>query len=384
MTETEQQAASILIVDDEPANLNLLSEMLSGRGFKVRAVLNGTRALAAAQANPPDLILLDVMMPDMSGYQVCEKLKAQERTRDIPILFLSALNDTANKVMAFTVGGLDYVTKPFQIEEVLARVKTQMTLRNLQRQLQATNAELVKQLNEVQARNAELDAFAHTVAHDLRNPLSVLLGYAELLADDGTPVDDPVRRDWVNDILKLGRRMDGIIRELLFLSEVRVAQLACTPIDTPMLVAEALAQLKTEIAVSQAEIALPDAEQWPPACGYGPWIVQVWANYLSNAIKYGGRPARIELGGCVQPDHTARFWVRDNGAGLTPEEQSRLFLEFSRLRHTGVPGHGLGLSIVRRIVEKMGGQVGVESRPGEGSTFFFTLRQEAEPRICTN
>jgi two-component system sensor histidine kinase/response regulator len=374
MSETERPGGSILIVDDEPANLSLLSDLLSGRGFKVRAVLNGARALAAAQASPPDLILLDVMMPGMNGYEVCEKLKADERTRNIPVLFLSALSDTANKVKAFAAGGLDYITKPFQVEEVLARVETQMTLRRLRRELEAANAELTRHIDDIQARNAELDAFARNVAHDLRNPLSVLLGYAELLAEGDRKVDDAVRREWVDDILRLGRQMDEIIHALLFLAEVRGTQLNRTPLDMAALVGDALAQLKGQIEASAAEVSLPDATEWPVAWGYRPWIVRVWVNYLSNAIKYGGRPPRIVLGGELEASGAmARFWVRDNGPGIAAEDQDRLFVEFSRLPRAGVSGHGLGLSIVRRIVEKLGGRAGVESRPGEGSTFYFTL-----------
>ncbi len=144
---------NILVVDDTPANLRLLSSMLADQGYKVRSVINGAMALTAAQAAPPDLILLDINMPEMNGYQVCEKLKAHAETRDIPIIFISALGETKDKIQAFTVGGVDYVTKPFQIEEVLARVQTHIALRNLQRQLQRTNGELEKR---VQERTAEL------------------------------------------------------------------------------------------------------------------------------------------------------------------------------------------------------------------------------------
>src|SRR5206468_1582865 len=116
-----------------------------------------------------------------------------------------------------------------------------------------------------------------------------------------------------------------------------------------------------------------DIEKWPTASGYAPWVEEVWTNYISNAIKYGGNPPRVELGADVDPDHMIRFWVRDNGAGLAPEQQSQLFKMYSRLGETRIQGHGLGLSIVQRIVEKLGGQVGVESIPGQGSTFSFTL-----------
>ena len=145
------------------------------------------------------------------------------------------------------------------------------------------------------------------------------------------------------------------------------------PLDMGAIVNEAQARLSDVIAEHQAEIILP--ESWPVAVGYGPWIEEVWVNYISNAIKYGGQPPCVKVGVFARENGTARFWVRDNGAGLTPDQQARLFVPFERLEQTRAQGHGLGLSIVQRIVTKIGGQVGVESEgvPGQGSTFFFTL-----------
>jgi len=143
------------------------------------------------------------------------------------------------------------------------------------------------------------------------------------------------------------------------------------PLDMASVVAEAQQRLAYMIEEYQAEITLP--ETWPVALGYGPWVEGVWVNYLSNAIKYGGQPPRVELGATVQADGAVRFWVRDNGPGLTPEEQARLFIPFMQLNQDRTNGHGLGLSIVQRIVKKLGGQVGVESEVGRGSVFSFTL-----------
>jgi signal transduction histidine kinase len=143
-------------------------------------------------------------------------------------------------------------------------------------------------------------------------------------------------------------------------------------LDMAEIVAEAQQRLAHMIESAGAEITCPDT--WPHAVGYAPWVEEIWINYLSNALKYSGQPPRIEIGGTAQADGQARFWVRDNGPGLTPEEQSRLFKPFTRLNQTRAKGHGLGLSIVRRIAEKLGGTVGVESQVGKGSTFWFTLQ----------
>ncbi len=225
---------------------------------------------------------------------------------------------------------------------------------------------------DLEARNKELDAYGHTVAHDLKNPLSLIIGYSDLLEEDCAtmPVDE--LREYLRMIARSGRKMVNIIDTILLLSSLREADAEMiTPLDMAHIVAEVRDRLAYMIGEYQAELAIPNS--WPVALGYGPWIEEVWANYISNALKYGGSPPRIELGATEQDDNTVRFWVRDHGPGLKPEEQARLFTPFTRLDQAHPKGHGLGLSIVQRIVEKLGGQVGVESEVGQGSVFFFTL-----------
>ena len=359
--------SNILVVDDSAANLKLLSSMLGEQGYKVRSVISGPMALTATRAAPPDLILLDINMPGMNGYQVCEQLKGDERTREIPIIFISALDEIEDKVRAFTVGGVDYVTKPFQFEEVLARVQTHLAL-------QDARAELARHLQELQARNEELDAFAHTVAHDLKNPLTSLLGYANMVEERGHMLSEEQRQGALSSIGRNARRMGNIVEELLLLAGVRkMEQVSMEPLDMAAIVQEVQARLADILDEQQARVAVPD--DWPVALGRGAWIEEVWANYMSNAVKYGGQPPCLELGYSLLPGTPGmvRFWLRDNGRGLSAAEQARLFAPFERLHQVRAEGHGLGLSIVRRIVEKLGGQVGVESEPGRGSTFSFTL-----------
>jgi PAS domain S-box-containing protein len=224
---------------------------------------------------------------------------------------------------------------------------------------------------ELEARNAELDAFAHTVAHDLKNPLGLAIGYAKLLHKEYPTLSQEDVDTYLHTVVQNGYKMNTIIDELMLLSEVRKADVPATLLDMADIVAEAQQRLTHAIEEHQAEIVAP--ESWPRALGYGPWIEEVWANYLDNALKYGGRPPRIQLGAEVEPDNRVRFWVRDNGPGLAPDEQARLFTPFGQLGRGHAKGHGLGLSIVRRIVEKLDGQVGVESRVGQGSTFWFAL-----------
>ena len=239
--------------------------------------------------------------------------------------------------------------------------------------------ELEQRAMELHARNEELDAFAHTVAHDLKNPVSLVITSADLLADEQFAMDEQERIQCASTISHAGRKMDNIIQELLLLSQLRTVDVEKLPLDMAGIVEEArrqLAQMSTEY---QAEITLPAAPVWPVTLGYGPWIEEVWVNYLSNAIKYGGKPPRVELGVETLPDGMVRFWVRDNGPGIPPEAQARLFTPFTRLDQVRARGHGLGLSIVRRIVEKLGGQAGVESAVGQGSLFYFTLPAAPNP-----
>jgi signal transduction histidine kinase/DNA-binding response OmpR family regulator len=241
------------------------------------------------------------------------------------------------------------------------------------------NARLVEtmrqQTAELQARNEDLNAFAHTVAHDLKTPLGVIIGYADVVAGDFTELstEDEIQY-YLQAIAKNGRKMSNIIGELLLLAEIRRTEVQHERIDMAVVVSEALQRLAFLIEEKQAEIVLPDA--WPEAVGYSPWIEEVWVNYLSNGVKYGGQPLRLELGAVVQGDGFVRFWVSDSGPGISPEDQTRLFTPFTQLEQVRATGHGLGLSIVRRIVEKLGGEAGVESEVGKGSTFSFTLPVE--------
>jgi PAS domain S-box-containing protein len=230
---------------------------------------------------------------------------------------------------------------------------------------------------ELEARNEELDAFAHTVAHDLKDMVGRIAGFARVLEEEFIAMPEEELGSYLRIIAHNGRRMANVIDELLLLAGLRQAQeLDIEPLDMARIVDEAQGRLVDFIEEQQAEITLPHS--WPVALGYAPWIEEVWVNYLSNAIKYGGRPPRVEMGAAELGDGTIRFWVHDNGAGLTSEEQARLFTPFTRIGQAHTKGHGLGLSIVRRIVEKLGGQVGVESQVGQGSTFCFTLREHTE------
>jgi two-component system sensor histidine kinase/response regulator len=227
---------------------------------------------------------------------------------------------------------------------------------------------------------SDLNAYAHTVAHDLKTPISILMGYSELILDSDVNMPEAESRLYLETISKTSFRMYGIIDDLLLLSSIRTqTNVPAQPLDMRGIVTSVVQRLEPMLKDSDAKVTLQP--EMPLAVGHAGWLEQVWANYISNAIKYGGRPPEIVIGAEAQGERV-RFWVRDNGIGLNAEQQSRLFKEFSRVSESAMEGHGLGLSIVRRIVEKLGGQVGVESALGKGSTFFFSCPVWIFTELC--
>jgi PAS domain S-box-containing protein len=238
------------------------------------------------------------------------------------------------------------------------------------------NAQLYARLDlanlELKESNEDLDAFAHTVAHDLKNPLGLVSGFSEIILLDYDNITDEEKLDYIQLIANNGRKMKEIINGLLLLSTVRKDAFQLEKLEMIGILIEARNRVLAQFPDAQVTFSMPDA--LPPALGYAPWIEEVWVNYLSNAIKYGGQPPTIKIGAKRSGKDKIHYYVKDNGPGLTPEQQEKLFTPFTRLHHDRAEGHGLGLSIVRRIVEKMGGATGVVSQINTGSAFYFTLR----------
>jgi PAS domain S-box-containing protein len=252
-----------------------------------------------------------------------------------------------------------------------------VVLRDMTARKQA-EAELREHAAKLEARNEELDAFARTVAHDLKDPVAATIDYGLALKRRfrDMPAEDVEAA--LDKIARSGEKMSAIIDSLLLLAQVRqIEEVELTPLDMGAVVAGALERLSALQADCQAEVMLP--ERWPTAMGHGPWVEEVWVNYLSNAFKYGGSASRIELdareqpGSAHDPRPMVRFWVRDYGPGIAPQQRAELFAPLSQVRTTADGSGGLGLSIVQRIVTWLGGEVGVASQPGRGSLFWFTL-----------
>jgi len=390
---------TLLLVDDTPDNIKVLMYFLTHEGFRVLATKDGQSGLQKAKQAQPDLILLDVMMPDMDGFEVCRRLKADEDTAHIPVIFITALENSKEKVKGLSLGAVDYITKPLNQEEVLARVNTHLKIDRLnkalkmevqQRQqvqialcelndclLQRTD-DLHQRSEELQQRNLELDAFAHTVAHDLKNPLSGVLGLSEALCltiKEGDVVTEKMLSR-LRMIHQSGKNLSNIIQGLLLLAGVsRQEAVQFAIVDMQAIVSQVLSN-RMLYTIEQSKASVEIVTDLPSVWGYATWIEEIWLNYISNAIKYGGQPPQLQIGANILDNQKIRFWVKDNGEGMTEEEQSRLFTPFTRLHQKRIEGHGLGLSIVKQIVEKLQGQAGVESEVGKGSMFYFELNQK--------
>lgn len=263
-------------------------------------------------------------------------------------------------VFHFEESGIDIIRKEAQID-YLKKITTQNG--------SSEKDQLIQDLN----------SFAQTVAHDLKTPLTTILGFATMLADHQAKIPPDQQKEALQSIAKTAMKMNNIIQELLLLAAVRQSKVKTGPIQMANVVSAAKQRLWGVISDSNAEIVVPDSSSWPKVIGYGAWIEEVWINYMSNAMKYGGNPAKVELGSesdyCKSSSgrSMARFWVKDNGNGIDAAGKSQLFNQFTRLDQVRAEGHGLGLSIAARVIEKLGGEVGVESEPGQGSTFYFTL-----------
>jgi signal transduction histidine kinase len=363
--------ANILIVDDTPLNLDVLGSMLTRHGYKVRPAPSGALALRAAQSKPPDLILLDILMPDMDGYSVCQELKQDEITRDIPVIFISALDDALDKVRAFQVGGVDYITKPFQLEEVLARIQNHLALDRLRK--------------EVEELSTLKDQVIRTVSHDLVVPLDIVRFCTQAAMSCAAVQADPEALSNLQMAQETATQMHGLVTSLLDLSRIEAGlQLDLRAISLPSLLTE---QIKHHsIAAEQQTLSLQLILPPEVTLIVDPRrIRQVLSNLLTNAIKYTPAGGTITLAADVKPTEVI-IRVEDTGLGIPPEDLTRIFEKFHRVdttQHMAIKGTGLGLSIVKAIVEQHGGRIWVASHLGAGSCFYVALPldQKASARM---
>ncbi len=362
----------IMVVDDTEANLHLLCGMLKERGYKVRPVPNGRLALQAAKSAPPDLILLDIHMPEFDGYETCAQLKRDERTAGVPVIFISALNETIDKVLAFGVGGVDYVTKPFQFEEVDARVACHLKLRRLQLEVESRNCELQKSNAELRRLQELRDNLTHMIVHDLRSPLSGVLLSIDLLRTQAAGLSS----DWTRGLNLTKSTLDQVmamINSLLDVSKFEAGELTPnrTSCDLVALVHEVIPLLTAGresqcVSVeSDSPVALASVDR--------NLISRVFQNLLGNAFKFSRSTSTVNVR-LHRDGAGVRVEVIDHGPGIPAQYHQRIFQKFGQVSvdHQRI-GTGLGLTFCRLAVEAHGGKIGVTSEIGQGSTFWFYL-----------
>lgn len=371
---TEVSKGNILIVDDTPNNLRLLSSMLTEQGYEVRCATSGAVALMAIYTEHPDLVLMDVSMPGMDGYTLCKRLKGDAQTQNIPVIFLSALSETIDKVQAFQVGGIDYITKPFQIEEVLARIENQLVLRRMQLKLEKAEADARRALAQEKELNRLKSEFVSMLSHDFRTPLTSIQGFAELLHHRMAQLSPEAIDRYFDKINMAVEHLLHLLDEVLLIGGLEVGKVQCQPtsIDLKQFCHELVETLQFSVD-QQPQICFTCTGTCTPAEMDPMLLQQILSNLLSNAIKYSPNGGQIRLDVNCQDD-MATFRVQDQGIGIPIENQAHLFETFYRCSNVGpIKGTGLGLAVVKQCVDAHAGKIFLESIEGEGTTVTVTL-----------
>lgn len=370
----EQLQIRVLLVEDNPEDARLVERMLhhaaNGRFAATPIKLIQAACVQTAQqileTQPVDLILLNLPLSDASKLEAFHKLNQTFQTA--PIIILSSHTNQETAFQAVQQGAQDYLDKQSLTPHGL--LKAVYLARERHQHLLAAKS----QLTELESQNSALSNFSHTVAHQIQGLLSQMVGYASVVDTHYKDQLDQSAQMAVDKIMQSGYKMNNVITELLFLATMRSDTIQVRELNNKRILVEVTKRLRYQIRETKAKITMPDS--WPAAFGYTPWIEEVWLNYMSNGLKYGGdefNPPQLKLGAQRENNGMVRFWVADNGPGISAMDQKRLFKPHTRLTTRKIQGEGLGLSIVWQIVKKCGGNVGVESQEGAGSCFWFTL-----------
>jgi len=382
----EPDLLTILIVDDTPANLLVLKELLAKPDRKLLTADNGKDALKIALDKDVDLLLLDVQMPEMDGFEVAQILQSNKKTKDIPIIFVSATKKEHGSILkGFEEGAIDYLFKPLNPELTKAKVSVLLKIQRQRRelleknrsleqadiQIKKLNAELEEHIGQLKALNHELEAFSYSVSHDLRAPLRAVTGYSRIFEEDYSPRLDDEGRRLLKKIQHNAGKMSHLIDDLLQFSKLGRKEVMKSEIDMEDLVRK-ISEEHNHGHAKKAEIII---HGMIPAKADPALITQVWVNLISNAIKYSANSEnpRIEIGS-EQKGKEIRYYIKDNGAGFDMNYAGKLFGVFQRLHdEKEFEGTGIGLAIVQRIISRHGGTVKAEGKVNEGATFYFTL-----------
>ena len=366
MTANGTKQASVLIVDDTVENLRLLASMLGDRGYEVRPVTSGPEALKAVAHDPPDLVLLDIDMPDMDGYEVCRRLKESEASRDVPVIFVTAFTDPCDKVRAFESGGVDYITKPFHIEEVLARVRVHVELTRARKEL-AQNYARLRQLERLR------DNLVHMVVHDMRTPLQVLLLTISIVRERAKGLSPEVAED-LRNALAGSQMLTRLCNDLLDVSRLEEGKMPLRRLECDL--AEIARGVGTNLAGLDPEREIRvEADGAVQARCDGTVIHRVIENLVSNGIKHTPKGGLLRVV-AARAATGVRVAVHDQGPGIPVAARGKIFEKFGTIEVRAEQTYhstGLGLTFCKLAIEAHGGTLSVDSPEAGGSIFWFEL-----------
>jgi two-component system, sensor histidine kinase and response regulator len=366
----ENKKSTIMVVDDTPENLQVLQDMLHSEGYRMQAFRHASAALTALQDHQPDLILLDIMMPDVDGYSLCRSMKKDPRLADIPVIFLSALTDSEAKIRAFAEGGVDYITKPFAAEEVIARVRTHLLIRDQTRKLQEAYAALT-------ALEKQRDQLVHMTVHDMRSPLTATYMILQSFARGDIPGDKIVTT--AEQGVHATRRVIDLVTLVLDMSLLENGALPLDrhPVELGTLLRSSMNEFSRLVGKRSLVTRLPE-ESLTVSCDKT-LIQRVIQNMVDNAIRHTDREnGRIEVEAVVLHENDppdVRVTIHDNGPGIPVEYHDVIFGKYGRLEAADHRS-GLGLAFCKMVIDAHGGRIGVDSAPGKGSAFWWTIPTE--------
>ncbi|MGI8686107.1 MAG: sensor histidine kinase [Acidimicrobiales bacterium] len=364
--------AALLLVDDRPENLLALEAVLEPLGRRMLQARSGEEALRHLLTDDVAVIVLDVQMPGLDGFETAGQIKQRDRTADIPIIFLTAISpDLEHRLRGYGAGAVDYIFKPVESEILRAKVGLFLELHTKTRQLRAQAHELARRSADLERSNLDLEQFAYIASHDLQDPLRVIAGFVELLGDRLGDEADPKVREWMGRITATTARMSSLITDLLAYARAGTAGTPAEPVDLDTALAVAVENLAPAITSAGAVLDCGDMGR---GMGRPGDVTQVLQNLIGNAVKFsrpGVEPA-VDVRAEVDGDAVTAS-VRDNGRGVPDGDLERAFGMFERIDGEPYPGTGLGLAVCRKILERAGQRIWMAANDGPGVTVHFTL-----------
>jgi len=383
---TDNRQSHILVVDDKPDNLRLIMGMLKNMNFNVRPAKDGQTALNSARSNPPDLILLDILMPGIDGYETCKQIKADESLKDIPVIFISALSAPVDKVKAFDVGGVDYINKPFNKDEFLARVTTHLSLRIMQQSLEEKNKELrMAKIEAEESRkvaesaNKAKSTFLANMSHEIRTPMNTIIGMTDLTL---LKYSDEELRENLLAVKDSAKHLLDIINDILDISKIEAGRIELEIVDFDIieLIQSIIRTFTLYIQQNNIYLNFEKNEATPGIVKGDPVrLRQILVNLIGNSIKFtqeGGVTVRVTGNEETNRKIKYNIAVIDTGIGIPADKIHTIFESFSQADKSTTRkygGSGLGLAITKELVELMGGRIQVQSQPEVGTTFDLSL-----------